>query len=101
MEEKIKKRTRKNKEFWFIDISILKTLEEVKLMLGDLSLNIDDDVFAFKFSNKTTIDIWEIYKVVPENDLIVNKYGTWKRETRLFSTSLSKWHRRKNLTVSL
>ena len=104
LEQKIKRRTRKDKGFWFIDVSMLKTLEEATLMLGDLSLDIDDDIFAFKFSNKsfdTTIDIWEIYKVVPENDLIVNKYGTWKRETGLFSTSLSKWHRRKNLTVSL
>ena len=101
LEQKIKRRTRKDKGFWFIDISMFKTLEEAKLMLDNLLLDIDDDIFAFMLSNETTIDIWEIYKVMPENDSIVNKYGTWKRETGLISTSLSKWHRRKNLTVSL
>ena len=101
LEQNIKRRTRKDKGFWFIDISMFKTLEEAKLMLDNLSLDIDDDIFAFILSNKTTIDVWEIYKVVPEKDLIVKKYGTWKRETGLTSSSLSKWHRRKNLTVSL
>ena len=101
LEQKIKKRTRLDKEFWFIDISDLKTMKNAKLMLDNLPLDIDDDIYAFKFANNSFIDIWEIYKLVPENDLIVKKYGTWKREIGLFSTPLSKWQRRKDLTVSL
>ena len=101
LEQKIKKRTRLDKEFWFIDISDLKTMKNAKLMLDDLPLDIDDDIYAFKFTNNSFIDIWEIYKLVPESDLIVKKYGTWKREIGLLSTPLSKWQRRKDLTVSL
>ena len=101
LEQKIKKRTRLDKEFWFIDISDLKTIKNAKLILDDLPLDIDDDIYAFKFANNSFIDIWEIYKLVPENDLIVKKYGTWKREIGLLSTPLSKWQRRKDLTVSL
>ena len=101
LEQKIKKRTRLDKEFWFIDISDLKTMKNAKLILDDLPLDIDDDIYAFKFANNSFIDIWEIYKLMPESDLIVKKYGTWKREIGLLSTPLSKWQRRKDLTVSL
>ena len=101
LEQKIKKRTRLDKEFWFIDISDLKTMKNAKLILDNLPLDIDDDIYAFKFANNSFIDIWEIYKLVPESDLIVKKYGTWKREIGLLSTPLSKWQRRKDLTVSL
>ena len=101
LEQKIKKRTRLDKEFWFIDISDLKTMKNAKLILDDLPLDIDDDIYAFKFTNNSFIDIWEIYKLMPESDLIVKKYGTWKREIGLLSTPLSKWQRRKDLTVSL
>ena len=101
LEQEIKKRTRKDKEFWFIDISVLKTMENAKVMLDNLLLDIDDDFFTFKYVNHSFIEIWEIYKLVPEKELIVKKYGTWKSETGLLSTSLSKWQRRRDLTVSL
>ena len=95
------KRTRKDKEYWLIDISALKTMENAKLMLDNLPLDIDDDVFTFKFVNNTFVDIWEIYKLNPENELIVKKFGIWKLGIGLLSTVMSKWQRRKDLTVSV
>ena len=100
LEQEMRRRTRKDKEFWFIDISALKTMENAQWMLVNLSLDIDDDVYTFKFSNDTFVDIWEIYKLVPNNNLIIKKLGIWKREMGLFSTKMSKWQRRKDLTVS-
>ena len=94
------KRTRKDKEYWLVDISALKTMENAKSMLADLALDIDDDVYTFKFVNNTFVDIWEIYKLKPENDLIVKKFGKWNLEIGLLSTVISKWQRRKDLTVS-
>ena len=96
----MRRRTRKDKEFWFIDISALKTMKNAKWMLDNLPLDIDDNVYAFKFANDTFVDIWEIYKLVPENNLIVKKLGIWKRETGLVLTKMSQWQRRKDLTVS-
>ena len=95
------KRTRKDKEYWLIDISALKTMKNAKLMLDNLPLDIDDDVFTFKLVNNTFVDIWEIYKLNPENDLIFKKFGIWKLGMGLFSTVMSKWQRRKDLTVSV
>ena len=95
------KRTRKDKEYWLIDITALKTMENAKSMLDNLPLDIDDDVYTFKFVNKTFVDIWELYKLIPENDLIVKKFGIWKIGMGLLSTVMSKWQRRKDLTVSV
>ena len=67
MEEEIKKRTRKDKEFWFIDISVLQTIENAKSMLDNLLLDIDDDFFTFEYGN-SFIEIWEIYKLVPKRN---------------------------------
>ena len=95
------KRTRKDKEYWLIDISALKIMENATLMLDDLPLDIDDNIYTFKLVNHTFVDIWEIYKIKPENNLIVKKFGIWKSEMGLLSNVMSKWQRRKDLTVSL
>ena len=94
------KRTRKDKEYWLIDISALKIMENATLMLDDLPLDIDDNIYTFKLVNHTFVDIWEIYKIKSENNLIVKKFGIWKSEMGLLSNVMSKWQRRKDLTVS-
>ena len=98
--QEMEKRTRKDKDCWFIDISALKTMEDTKLMLNNLPLDIDDDIFTFKFVAITLVDIWEIYKIATHDDLIIKKFGVWKTKTGLFSTLFSKWQRRKDLAVS-
>ena len=100
LEETMKKRTRRNNEVWLIEISALKTIENAKPMLNNLMLDIDDAIYTFKFANESLIDIWEIYKLLPETDLIVKKFGTWYRGYGLSLTKLSIWQRRKDLTVS-
>ena len=96
----MEERTRKDKEFWLIDITSLKSMEYAKTMLNNLPLDIDDDIFPFMFVNDTFVDIWEIYKLESENDPIVRKFGLWKTNMGIFSTAPSKWQRRKDLTVS-
>ena len=100
LERKLRKRTRKDKEFWFIDISALKTINNAKLMLNNLPLDIDDDIYAFMITNDSLAVIWEMYKLAPEKKLIVSKLGMWKEDLGLSLTTLNKWQRRGDLTVS-
>ena len=45
LEVMMRNRSRKNKEFWFIDISAFQTITNAELMLNSLPLDIDDDIF--------------------------------------------------------
>ena len=97
----MKNRLRTNKETWFIDISAFENIENSKSRLNTLPLDIDDDIFLFMFKGKGFVNIWEIYKMTPEKDLIVNNLGKWTKEKGLNFTALEKWQRRGDLSVSL
>ena len=97
----IKNRSRKNKEFWFIDISAFQTITNAELMLNSLPLDIDDDIFLFMTMKNDTTRIWEIYKILPEKDLIVRDFGEWTKEFGLNLTTKEKWQRRSNLLVTI
>ena len=100
-EHKLKKRTRISKEFWFVDISALGSIDNAELMLNNLPLDIDDDIFLYMFSNNDMAKIWEVYKLVPEKDLVVRELGMWTRQIGLDMTTLEKWQRRGDLKVIL
>ena len=104
LDNKMKKRTRKDKEFWFIDISALHNIDNASSMmnmLDNLPLDVDDDIFLFMFIENNSARIWEMYKFAPEKDLIVKDFGNWAGETGLKLTNLEKWQRRGDLTVSI
>ena len=100
-EHKLRKRTRISKEFWFVDISALGSIDDAELMLNNLPLDIDDDIFLYMFSNNDMAKIWEVYKLVPEKDLVVRELGMWTRQIGLDMTTLEKWQRRGDLKVIL
>ena len=95
----MKRRTRKNKEVWFIDISSLETISNAQLMLQGLLLDIDDDIFLFMFIDGESAKIWETYRLAPKTDIIIRDFGEWTRETGLKVTTLEKWKRRGDLSV--
>ena len=104
LDNKMKERTRKDKGFWFIDISALQNIDNASLMmnmLDTLPLDVDDDIFLFMFIENNSARIWEMYKLAPEKDLIVNDFGNWTEEIGLKLTNLEKWQRRGDLSVSL
>ena len=104
LDNKIKERTAKDKEFWFIDISGLQNIDNASSMinmLDTLPLDVDDDIFLFMFIENNSARIWEMYKLAPEKDLIVKDFGDWTRETGLKITNLEKWQRRRDLSVSI
>ena len=93
-------RTRRDKEFWFIDVSAFQTISNASSRLNTLSLDIDDDVFLFMFIENDFARFWEMYKLSPEKDLVIKDFGMWTREIGLKLTNLEKWHRRGDLSVS-
>ena len=100
----MKERTRKDKEFWFIDISALQNIDNASSMmnmLDTLPLDVDDDIFLFMFIENDSARIWEMYKLAPEKDLIVKDFGNWTEEIGLKLTNLEKWQRRGDLSVSI
>ena len=97
----MKERTRRDKEFWFIDISAFQKIANASSMLDTLSLDIDDDMFLFMFIENDSARIWEMYKLAPEKDLIIKDFGSWTREIGLKLTNLEKWKRRGDLSVSI
>ena len=97
----MKKRTRQDKEFWFIDISAFRNIGNASSILNTLSLDIDDDMFLFMFIESDYANIWEMYKLKPENKLIVKDFGSWRREIGLKLTDLETWQRRRDLSVSI
>jgi hypothetical protein len=100
LENKMNARTRRDKEFWFIDISAFQTISNASLRLNTLSLDIDDNVFLFMFIENDFARFWEMYKLSPEKDLVIKDFGKWTREIGLKLTNLEKWHRRGDLSVS-
>ena len=97
----MRNRSRKNKEFWFIDISAFETITNAELMLNSLPLDIDDDIFLFMIMKNDTARIWEIYKLLPGKDLIVRDIGEWTKDFGLNLTTKEKWQRRSNLLVTI
>jgi hypothetical protein len=101
LENAMKKRTRRDKEFWFIDISAFQNIGNASSMLNTLSLDVDDDMFLFMFIESDYAKIWEMYKLAHEKKLIVKDFGSWRREIGLKLTNLEKWQRRRDLSVSI
>ena len=101
LENKMKERTRTDKEVWFIDISAFQNIVNASSMLNTLSLDVDDDMFLFMFIQGDYAKIWEMYKLAPERKLIVKEFGNWRREIGLELTNLEKWQRRGDLSVSI
>ena len=101
LENKMKERTRRDKEFWFVDISALQNVANASSMLSTLTLDVDDDMFLFLFIEKDFARIWEMYKLAPEKDLIVKDFGNWTGEIGLKLSNLEKWQRRGDLSVSI
>ena len=77
------------------------SIENAETMLSILPLDMDDDIFLYIFPNNDMAEIWEIYKLVPEKDLVVRKLGKWNRMVGLDMTTLEKWQRRGDLTVRI
>ena len=101
LENELERRTRKEKEVWYIDISSLQTISNAQSMLNGLPLDIDDDIFLFMFINGDSAKVWETYRLAQEKDIVIKYFGRWTRDTGLKLTTLEKWQRRGDLSVTI
>ena len=101
LENEIERRARKDKEVWYIDISSLQTISNAQSMLNGLPLDIDDDIFLFMFIDGDSAKIWETYRIAQEKDIVIKDFGRWTRDTGLKLTTLKKWQRRGDLSVTI
>jgi hypothetical protein len=95
-------RTLLSQEIWLIDITALNYINVAIEKMSSFPLDINDDIYFFKYDPTTfysIIDIWEVYKIHPSLDLVVMEYGNWTESGGLSSTNVEKWNRRKDLQV--
>ena len=94
-------RTRKNREFWLLDISSLGSANDVsENQLKNLSnLDLNDDLYLFQAIDDEDLMIWELYEIQPTLPRVLQFYGTWKRGELQGKTNERKWTRRKDLKV--
>ena len=85
-----------------IVFTALESIHNAQTLLSNLNLDLDDDVFIVEFDklDRSTCQIWEIYKISPAEPLIINNVGTWSKNDGLNMTSLQKYERRRNLMVT-
>ena len=96
----IKRRTRKNLDFWLFDISSLDSINSLYSLLNDFNLRVNDDIFIVKFDEQSNYaDVWEIYKLSSDQALIIDGLGTWSESNGLNMTTEEKYQRRSNLMV--
>ncbi len=99
LESLISARSRTRREYWLIDITALESVEKAEMMLGKLRMDIDDDIFLYLTGPNRLVQIWEMYKIKPDMDLIIRQLGTWTERIGMNMTSIDKWQRRGDLTV--
>ena len=92
-------RTNASKEYWLLDVSINKEIQDiVDEDLNDLPLDLDDDLYLFQAlgNNVQIFEFYEIHETLPRK---LRPYGTWNEVTAMQIPNKQKWERRKNLEV--
>ena len=94
-------RTRIDQEFWLVDITPWKTVENAAQALKDLKVDIDDNLYWYIPSpDLTSILIWEAYRISPsQKGLTVLYFNTWTSTAGFQDIIEDKWTRRRNLQV--
>ena len=92
-----------DQEFWLIDVSGPKSIDNTIEYLQNLQLDLDDNLFLYKYDNKPMkeINIMEYYEIHSSHPRKLRFYGNWNQISGLKVTREDKWNRRKNLEVSI
>ena len=96
-------RTRKNREFWLLDVSNLRSAKEVseKQLKTLPTLDLDDDLYLFETIGED-LKIWELYEIQPSLPRVLQQYGLWNKKAKGIQINREnvKWKRRRDLQVN-
>ena len=94
------KRTKASRDYWLLDVSNWNSVDElVKNELKSLPLDLDDDLYLFKKTEKEGIQVWELYEIHSSLPKQLLAYGSWNSSHGLKIMEPQKWIRRNNLEV--
>ena len=93
-------RSRADRDYWLLDVSSWKSVNDVTEELRELPLDLDDDLFLYSKQQKdgATISIWEYYEIHPSIPRKLLEYGQWT-SGGLSLNKEAKWNRRRDLEV--
>ena len=92
------KRQREDHEFWLLDVSSWKGLEDIVKLLENMPLDLDDNLFLYSFEDEEeTLRIWEFYEIHSSRPRKILEYGRWNKLEGLSLVPETKWVRRKDL----
>ena len=106
-------RSNSRREHWLLDISYYTDGQKASNYLGELSTDLDDDLYWYTYShhatallsltngNQSAIELFEVYKINEAMNMTVNYYGNWYKSVGIKLVGEKKWVRRKNLKVVL
>ena len=92
-----------DQEFWLIDVSGPKSINNTSGYLQNLQLDLDDNLFLYEYNEipMKEINIKEYYEIHSSHPRKLRFYGNWNEISGLKVTGEDKWNRRKNLEVSI
>ena len=91
-------RSRDDHEFWLLDVSFWNAFEDVTKLLGNMPLDLDDDLYFYSFEyNKEKVKIWEFYEIHFSRPRKIFEYGIWNEIDGLSLVPQTKWVRRRDL----
>ena len=91
------KRSKMSKEFWLVNTSNVKTLNN---QLNNLNIDLDDDLYFYEQSSeKKSVEMWEVYRIHQKIPVKILHYGNWSDENGMQLENQFKWKRRNDLEV--
>ena len=91
------KRSKTSKEFWLVNTSNVKTLNN---QLDNLNIDLDDDLYFYEQnSEKKSVEMWEVYRIHQKIPVKILHYGNWSDEIGMQLENQFKWKRRNDLEV--
>ena len=92
-----------DQEYWLLDTSGSKFIDDATGYLKNLQLDLDDNLFLYEYNNTLMkeVSIMEYYEIHSSRPRKLRFYGKWNTINGLNVTGEDKWNRRKNLEVSI
>ena len=87
----------KSSNIWMIQMPENCTKNDILLLFNETSLKYDSLTFAFIIGTDNIIDIYDVYRITMESQIILKEFGRWERTYGLIIPDPDIWSRRSSL----